>query len=416
MNNDNKTNVDDIDLFFHQEFNELLDNKVEIKFSNDDEVEILNFDNDAEILDLETEVTSEPEVLDFEEETIFESEILNIDNQNIPVLDDIEEPEILDFQDIVLNEHQENQLKLSENNTQNNYMEKVLIDDVSSNVLLKKPKHKKIKKIFLVIDLLILFILLSLVLLKIIDWNNDNNYTDKQIKEIQSNIVIEESGDNENTVIINNESNENNDVEPTTPNNDYYNFIKEPLISVDFTNLKEKNSDTVGWIQVPGTNINYPVVQTIDNNYYLTHSFDRTYNDAGWVFVDYRNNLYDDRNLIIYGHARLNLTMFGTLKNVVKSSWYTNNYNHLIKLSTPNLNTSWQVFSTYVVDEEDYYIKTFFNTDDEYLDFLKTLKGRSVYNYNTSVSVSDRILTLSTCYTNNRRVVLHAKLIKMEQR
>lgn len=415
MNNDNKTNVDDIDLFFHQEFNELLDNKVEMKFSNEDEVEILNFDDDAEILDLETKVKLEPEVLCFEEETIFEPEILNIDNQNIPVLDDIDtiEPEILDFQNIVLNEYQEDKLKLSENNTQNNYMEEVLIDDVSSNVLLNKPKHKKIKKIFLVIDLLILFILLSLVLLKIIDWNNDNNYTDKQIKEIQSNIVIEESDDNKNTVIINNES---NDVEPTTPNNDYYNFIKEPLISVDFTNLKEKNSDTVGWIQVPGTNINYPVVQTIDNNYYLTHSFDRTYNDAGWVFVDYRNNLYDDRNLIIYGHARLNLTMFGTLKNVVKSSWYTNSSNHLIKLSTPNLNTSWQVFSTYVVDEEDYYIKTFFNNDDEYLHFLKTLKGRSIYNYNTSVSVSDRILTLSTCYTNNRRVVLHAKLIKMEKR
>lgn len=405
MNNDNnKKNVDDIDLFFHQEFNELLDNKVEVNNSNEKTAEVLDFDD--------------IEILGFEEETILEPEILDMDAdiQNIPILDDIDiiEPEILDFSNEV-SEVQEDKSKLLGNDIQNSSMEKVLFDDVANDIL-KEPKPKKIgkvKKIFLIIDLIILFILLSLVLLKIINWNDDNNYTNRQIKEIQKDVVIEEKDDNENTVIINNG---NSDVEQTTPNNDYYNFIKEPLISVDFTELKAKNSDTVGWIQVPGTNINYPVVQTIDNDYYLTHSFDRTYNDAGWVFVDYRNNLYDDRNLIIYGHARLNLTMFGTLKNVVKSSWYTNSSNHLIKLSTPNLNTSWQVFSTYVTPEEDYYIKTDFNTDDEYLDFLNTLKGRSVYNYNTSISVNDRILTLSTCYTNNRRVVLHAKLIKMEKR
>lgn len=427
VNKDNKTNIDDIDLFFHQEFKELLDNKVELSLDNedqteilnlDDDIEILNLDNDIEILDFENEIISKPEILDLDDDI---PEVLNLDFDDIPILgkEDIMEPEILDFEKTISNSLVE---PIIENNLKPVYVPELSdVADTRNEKKIKSSKAKKFKKIFLIIDLIILFILLSLILLKIINWNKDNNYTHEQIKEIQDNVVIEERVDNENTVIIENENtpnvdNENNDVEDVTPDNDYYNFIKEPLISVDFTQLKIKNSDTVGWLQVPGTNINYPIVQTIDNDYYLRHSFDRTYNDAGWVFVDYRNNLYDDRNLIIYGHARLNLTMFGTLKNVVKSSWYTNSSNHLIKLSTPSLNTSWQVFSTYVINEENYYIKTSFDSNSEYLDFLNTLKGRSVYNYNANLSENDRILTLSTCYTDNKRVVLHAKLIKMEQR
>ena len=63
------------------------------------------------------------------------------------------------------------------------------------------------------------------------------------------------------------------------------------LIDVDFTELKKVNSDVKGWIQVNGTNINYPFVQTKDTKFYLNHSFDKKYNDAGWVFLDYRNNI-----------------------------------------------------------------------------------------------------------------------------
>ena len=225
--------------------------------------------------------------------------------------------------------------------------------------------------------------------------------------------------DYENTIIIDNNNNDdNNDTENNNPEetNDYYRFIKMPLINVDLTNLQSQNSDTIGWLQVNGTNINYPVVKTDNNDYYLNHDFNKRYNDGGWIFADYRNNLIDDKNLIIYGHARLNLTMFGTLKNVIKANWYQNSDNYLVRLSTINSNMSFQVFSTYVTEAEDYYIKTDFNNNEDYLSFLNTLKSRSVYNYGVSLSENDRILTLSTCYTDNRRVVLHAKLIKYENR
>ena len=92
------------------------------------------------------------------------------------------------------------------------------------------------------------------------------------------------------------------------------------LINVDFQELKSTNNQTVGWIQVNGTNINYPFVQANDNKYYLTHSFDKSHNTSGWVFLDYRNNIQTlDKNTILYAHGRIDKTMFGTLKNILNN-------------------------------------------------------------------------------------------------
>ena len=89
-----------------------------------------------------------------------------------------------------------------------------------------------------------------------------------------------------------------------------------------------------------GTNINYPYVQTTDNDYYLTHAFNKTRNSAGWVFLDYRNNPdLSDKNNIIYAHGRYDNTMFGTLKNALTNGWLKNKDNFVIKLSTPYENS-----------------------------------------------------------------------------
>ena len=71
------------------------------------------------------------------------------------------------------------------------------------------------------------------------------------------------------------------------------------MIDINFNELKNINNDVKGWIKVNGTNINYPFVQSKNNKYYLTHSFDKSYNSAGWLFLDYRNN---NKNTIIYAH------------------------------------------------------------------------------------------------------------------
>ena len=269
----------------------------------------------------------------------------------------------------------------------------------------KKKKLKKWVWIFLMIIFLIIF-LLSLI--KIIFWAKDNKDTKEVVENIKNDIIIEEKEDDENTELVNKE-------EDIT--SDYWYYITFPLINVDIQKLKEKNGDTIGWINVNNTNINYPYVQSSDNNYYLNHSYDKTYNDAGWVFLDYRNNsALTDKNNIIYAHSRLDKTMFGSLSKTLKSDWYTNKDNHIIRLSTETENTLWQIFSVYKTPVESYYITTNFATDEEYENFLNTIKNRSLYNFNTTLTKEDRVLTLSTCYSDTERTVVHAKLIKRSTR
>ena len=177
--------------------------------------------------------------------------------------------------------------------------------------------------------------------------------------------------------------------------------------------LKRQNSDTVGWINVNNTNINYPFVHTSNNDFYLNHSFDKSYNAAGWVFLDYRNSInFSDRNNIIYGHSRLDKTMFGSLNKVLNSEWYSSKDNHIIRISLENENTLWQIFSVYKIKTETYYITTNFDSDDDYLNFLNIIKDRSLYDFNTNLNITDKILTLSTCYSDTERTVVHARLIK----
>ena len=86
---------------------------------------------------------------------------------------------------------------------------------------------------------------------------------------------------------------------------------------LDFNKLFSVNNETVGWISVPNTSINYPVAKTNDNSFYLNHSFDKSKNTAGWIFADYRNSFNgQDKNIIVYGHNRMDSSMFATLKNL----------------------------------------------------------------------------------------------------
>lgn len=243
-------------------------------------------------------------------------------------------------------------------------------------------------------------------------WLYDNHRTQTLEKEIKDETPIQvvETEDENNIEQVN---------PPENPTNDYWDYIKIPLINVDFAQLESKNSDTVAWIQVGGTNINYPVVQTNDNKYYLKHAYDKSKNNAGWVFSDYRNDFSNlKENTIIYGHGRRDKTVFGSLKNILTNDWQNNKDNHIVRISTPTENTLWQVFSVYQSDAESYYLTTtFYNDKTKYQEFLDTMINRSQYTFNTTVNSNDKILTLSTCSDDNvHRIVLQAKLIKKETR
>ena len=279
-------------------------------------------------------------------------------------------------------------------------------------MIMKKRKLKR--KNITALSLIIIFLItLSISIADIIKWKLDSNKTDNQIIEIQNLIEIENVI--EKDVIKEIEIIEQREEVPQ--NNPYWDYIEMNLINVNFNELKNINSDTKGWIQVNGTNINYPFVQAADNKYYLTHSLDKSYNKAGWVFMDYRNNINQlSKNTIIYAHGRTDKTMFGSLKTVLKSEWLNDKNNYVVKLSTEIENTLWQVFSVYHIPTTSDYIQVNFASTEEFTNWTKMLVDRSFYNFNTSVNETDNILTLSTCYNAKEKVVLHAKLIKKETR
>ena len=279
--------------------------------------------------------------------------------------------------------------------------------------MIKKIRRLKWKNIIAFSLIIIFSITLIISTIDIIKWKLDSNKTDKQIKEIQEIIEIEEVI--EEDIIDEIEIIEQTEEIPQS--NPYWDYIEMNLINVNFNELKQINSNTKGWIQVNGTNINYPFVQANDNKYYLTHSFDKSYNSAGWVFLDYRNNINElSKNTIIYAHGRTDKTMFGSLKNILKSSWLNDTNNYVVKLSTETENTLWQVFSVYHITTTSDYIQVNFSSNKEFTNWTTMLINRSSYNFNTSVNENDNVLTLSTCYNDNEKVVLHAKLIKKETR
>lgn len=240
----------------------------------------------------------------------------------------------------------------------------------------------------------------------LIRWQVEREISTEQIISVQESAKIEEVEDTEETEIIESEEPESNP---------YWDFIKLSMLDVDFEKLKAMNSNTVGWIKVNGTNINYPFVQASDNKYYLKHTFNHSYNSAGWVFLDYRNNnkLTKNKNSIIYAHGRFDGSMFGTLKNTLSSSWQGNINNYVIQISTPEENSMWQIFSAYRVPTTSDYLEVDFS-NNEFNNFIERLKSRSVYDFRTVVNQSDKILTLSTCIgSSSERMVVHAKLIKV---
>lgn len=180
----------------------------------------------------------------------------------------------------------------------------------------------------------------------------------------------------------------------------------------DFNELKEKNPDTVAWLMVPGTTIDMPIVQTKDNEYYLTHDFDRKKNQMGWVFADSNATFPElSTNTIMYGHTYKRTTMFSNLKNVLEDEWLNNPKKQLITFDTEKERLIFKVFSVYTIKATNDYLFTSFSSKDQYEKYLKQELKRSIKDFKVNVTTNDKIMTLSTCYISDKeRLVVHAKL------
>lgn len=179
----------------------------------------------------------------------------------------------------------------------------------------------------------------------------------------------------------------------------------------NFANLAGANSDVIGWIQIPGTRINYPIVQGSDNDYYLTHTFYGEENSSGAIFMDAAiKDRFEDKNAIIYGHNLKSGAMFSRLNRYArKSFWDANRY---IYITTPDGVNAYEVFSAYqtTADADIYYYG--FGEDQYYQDYLNRIMSYSIFNAGVPVGVDDTIITLSTCANDtSQRFIVHAKKI-----
>ncbi len=275
----------------------------------------------------------------------------------------------------------------------------------------KKQKQLKIEdKIIpsIIITLSLTTYLLSIFLLT--RWYVQNERNKKFAKDLEKQTeILPQNEPKQNT-----SSNYQN---LTKKNNNQYHYPDDlSYLNVNLNYYKKINPQTVAWIQVNGTNINYPVVKTNNNSYYLSHDFYKRKTSIGWVFADYRDNFDPyNSNTIIYAHNLINRTMFGQLPYLLKERWQSNPNYHYIKLSTYKTNTIWQIFSVYKITPTTDYLQSNFYSEQTYENFLNTIKNRSSYNFQTEITSQDKIITLSTCDdTGNKRVAVHAKLIKME--
>ena len=180
---------------------------------------------------------------------------------------------------------------------------------------------------------------------------------------------------------------------------------KDEAPVVDWAGLKAVNSQVVGWIQIPGSQINYPVYQTTDNEYYLHTNAKGEWSIGGQIFMDYENNPNGliDQQTILYGHHMRNGSMFqfiGALNdqstfNKVETIWYL----------TPTQTYELEPVFTYHTDEDDDEVRQFnFTSVDEFRSYLKDRLSRAVSSRSDAAEVisrADHVLTLFTCnYTD----------------
>lgn len=191
-------------------------------------------------------------------------------------------------------------------------------------------------------------------------------------------------------------------------------------IPIDFAQLQSMNPEIYAWIRIPGSVIDYPIVQSeTDNAYYLDHDAEKKENAAGAIFTeDYNAKTFEDPNTVIYGHGMTNGTMFNGLHQYMDRSYFDANRDIIIYM--PDKILHYQIFAAYLFDNRHLMQSINFQNKDIYAAYLDMVKGIRDMNasIDTSVEVTaeDKIITLSTCYggMSDKRYLVQAVLVSTE--
>ena len=214
-------------------------------------------------------------------------------------------------------------------------------------------------------------------------------------------------------IVEKNETSENEENQPTE-------LDKEAVMLPEYAKLYEQNNDMVGWIFIPDTKINYPVMQSVNEpNFYLKHGFDKAYTDYGCPYVGENCDVKKPSdNLIIYGHHKKNGSMFSDLEKFKsKDFWETHRTFTFDTLYEKLTYEVVAVFKTVVytdsADEFRYYRFSDAETPEQFDEYIQKVKEKALYDTGTSAEYGDKLITLSTCEysSKNGRLVLVAKKV-----
>ena len=196
--------------------------------------------------------------------------------------------------------------------------------------------------------------------------------------------------------------------------------IQLPDVLDEYKTLYEKNKKLIGWLKIDDTNIDYPVMQTSDNEYYLTHNYNQEYDKNGSLFLDCDCSIYPrSTNLIIYGHHMKSGNMFGNLQQYAKESY--GKKHDTIQFDSIYEKATYQVmyvFRSQVYNEDDLVFKYYqfinANSEEEFNSYMEEMAAMSLYDTGVTANYGDSLLTLSTCDSSQTdgRFVVVAKRIK----
>lgn len=187
-------------------------------------------------------------------------------------------------------------------------------------------------------------------------------------------------------------------------------------VGIDFDALKAVNPDTVGWIKIEGTTIDYPVVQTDNNEKYLYTTFEGEESQWGAVFLDYTynfNRVPKAQNSVLYGHSHniQKSSTFGDLHSYLDENFFK--AHQTIEYDRAGDPGKWEIFSVYKTEADYDYRRPDFAGDEDFLSYFQRIQARSLYKTNVVLEPDDEILTLSTCVfdMDDGRLVVTARKI-----
>ena len=190
------------------------------------------------------------------------------------------------------------------------------------------------------------------------------------------------------------------------------NEVESKEILDRYKEILKINKEVVGWIKFDNSKINYPIAQHSDNEYYLHNDINNNPSIYGSVYLDYRNSKdINDRNNIVYGHNMRDGSIFNNILKLKDKKFFEEN--PYIYISDLYKEFTWKIFAVYVVDADTETIDINYDTNEEFLDYIKSCEARSLFKRDVSINKDDKIITLVTCSyeTDNARTIVQAKLI-----